>query len=71
MAIPQNGCGKSVKFHQIDHRLELRSGLLDHRLEDLLVVPGETPVFPMLEERGLNLGYLYGVCYPLSSSGSH
>lgn len=32
------------------------------------MVPGETPVFQMLDERGLDVGYLYGssvLCHPL------
>lgn len=31
------------------------------------MVPSETEVFPMLDERGFNLGYLYEGCYPLPS----
>lgn len=34
-------------------------------------MPDETQVVPVLEERGLILGYLYGVCYPLSSPGPY
>ena len=35
----------------------------------LFMVPSETQVFPLLDERALNLGYLSGVCCPLPSPG--
>lgn len=34
------------------------------------MVLGETQVSPLLEERGLNLGHLYGDCYPLDHTDS-
>lgn len=34
------------------------------------MVLGETQVSPLLEERGLNLGHLYGNCYPLDHTDS-
>lgn len=35
------------------------------------MVPSETQVLPVLDERALNLGYLSGVCDPLPSPGPY